>query len=188
MLDGPAEPGRAVGASAEGGGLGSMVWLWAGAAPSTGVSPPGGAALEAAGRLPGAMVPGTDSEVPFICRNANKLPHLQKRKHAIPQTCIQLNSSTIRKSICHVCSMARKVPMGRREWQEAVHLGPHAQHGRLGLTPALLSGHLVCDGFQDGLSLSARVCQVGGVRQDIQMVRPHLLPVLQSGCGKARNG
>ena len=91
MLDGSAEPGRAVGASAEGGGLGSMVWLWAGAAPSTGVSPAGGAALEAAGRLPGA------SEVPFICRHANKLPHLQKRKHAIPQTCIQLNSRTIRK-------------------------------------------------------------------------------------------
>ena len=82
----------------------------------------------------------------------------------------------------------KKSSWGKRDWQEAVHLGPHAQHGRLGLAPALLSSHMVHDSFQDGLGLSTRVRQVGGVREDIQMVRPHLLPVLQSGCGKARNG
>ncbi len=87
MLTGPAGPGGAVGPSAEGGGAGSMGWLCAGAAPSAGLSPAAGAVLQAAGGPPGAMVPGVGSAVPFICRDAEKLPRLRRRKHAIPQIC-----------------------------------------------------------------------------------------------------
>ena len=100
MLDGPAEPGRLVRASAEGGGMCSMVWLWAGAARSAGISPAGGAALEAAGRLPGAMVPGTDGEVPFICRHATKLLQLQECKHAIPCPCILQHRENTPHAMC----------------------------------------------------------------------------------------
>ena len=117
MLDGPAEPGRLVRASAEGGGMCSMVWLWAGAARSAGVSPAGGAALEAAGRLPGAMVPGTDSEVPFICRHETKLLQLQECKHAIPCPCIQLYSSTVRKQNMLCVFYGKKSSWGKRDWQ-----------------------------------------------------------------------